>query len=888
MALVSLALSAWRLALPQLQRERLPQLKPVDDQDEQRQRNGEVPHGALEPHGPPGRGGMRAGRERRREQSVRRERNADGRKRGGPQVVVPPEKRRRGDADGQRQPRPPPPLAPRRPHVRAPAADRDEDEQAEGERAPRCGHQPGAQAQAGQGRQPSRRARLGEPLRHFHIGRLGRLQVPRRFVNAADPVERHRGERIRRILIDHAAVPGEGRGRIPAHLAVLVPQPESGLRSDACRGPAFENRPRFVLGLLGTQLGIAIDDGSVAPVGFPVEIRVGVEFLDPQGRVARARMVGSVHQNSPVEGGGRRVVSRRFGPGPRAGGVGRRHSLTKAFRKASGNGGQEGACQRKECERLHSHSVTGRRRPVQMRGVPTGNGLQFVTLKAAYVDFMARTLTPQASAPADPQNVSSKESREGDEARQMREAWMASLDVSNREERFFGLDMQLKALDRFFNLDNQPITQTDSVISRDFSHEVRVVAVAAARIARQARALLREDSNAFTFRSYIEHRMLGDRVRDLFIEEQLRQSTPAESLFLLGESFQNIADVAQALTRLNTVSFPLFSSLGQMISRTISANRFFNPMAGDVFRPEIDRLRSPLVAELVRGIADQRLRKQVTITMLAFFRLLRYLEQIDVDADQRDEVQQAVLVFALIHSETRMLVQYLEKEIPELLAGAEDRPHAEDFQAAADSLAFQCTMEMRKVFQQVLREALSVTNTLKLRGTMAAGAGVLRNFFEQAIIVVVQVFAPQTAGRDVFPGFVSKREQSLRLREDLWVLNKLCDAVEQQILKDGLTAAEFGAAIAPLRQFLSYFQNLSFKFVRYSDHDELERFFMVAQSLTDQTAENLGKLNDFRKKLNYFNRFVETTLGHVRHREELRDLPLDTEHAQRLLDQFLR
>ena len=471
--------------------------------------------------------------------------------------------------------------------------------------------------------------------------------------------------------------------------------------------------------------------------------------------------------------------------------------------------------------------------------------------------------------------------------RKAREAWLASLDLPDRDERLFELETKLKALDRFFNIDNLPINPQDQLITRDFSVEIRAASSFCRDISRLARYLLREEAGAFTFRSYIERQMTSDRTRDAFNAKHVAQETPAESMYLLGAAFQNLADMGQAFTRLNAVSYPLFVAFGQMVSREIAGNRFFNPLADDPFHPSQDKMRNQVVARVVREAGDKELKRELSIALLGFFRLLRYLDFIDVESEKRDDLRASLLVFALIHSESRALIHFLEKEVPQRLAKVRNRKKTILFVEAADSLAFQFSMEMRKVYQQILRDLLGSGSLARLRSAVNSAAGIMRNFCEQSVVLVVQTFEPTVRGRELFPGFVSKVEQSVRLREDIWVLNKLCDYVEQQLAKEPLSPDEFEEAVRPLSEFVDYFMGLSFKFVRYSDHDEMERFFILVKSSTKALAENALKLADFRKKVNYFNRFVETTLGHIRHRQELQDLPLDSDHARRLLDQYL-
>ena len=62
-----------------------------------------------------------------------------------------------------------------------------------------------------------------------------------------------------------------------------------------------------------------------------------------------------------------------------------------------------------------------------------------------------------------------------DESQHARDAWVKSLELEGKEELLFEIDMLLRGLDRFFNLDNLFFTNREEIIQRDFTDEMGIV-----------------------------------------------------------------------------------------------------------------------------------------------------------------------------------------------------------------------------------------------------------------------------------------------------------------------------------------------------------------------------------------------------------------------------
>jgi len=94
-----------------------------------------------------------------------------------------------------------------------------------------------------------------------------------------------------------------------------------------------------------------------------------------------------------------------------------------------------------------------------------------------------------------------------------------------------------------------------------------------------------------------------------------------------------------------------------------------------------------------------------------------------------------------------------------------------------------------------------------------------------------------------------------------------------------------------LRDFIIYFQNLSFTLLRYTDLEPFDEFARYIFNLYEDCIEKKKieeeKINQLKEKIHTFRIYVETTLSHVNNRAELRDVPFHTEGAKELLEQFI-
>ncbi len=474
-----------------------------------------------------------------------------------------------------------------------------------------------------------------------------------------------------------------------------------------------------------------------------------------------------------------------------------------------------------------------------------------------------------------------------------RNRWFFSLEVEKKQEKLFELEVLLKGLDRFFNLDNQPISDPGQVLSREFSNQLRILRDAVFRVIVLSRILLPDhEARSLHFKNYVETRLASDFQRAQMIERTLSQRTPVESLYVLCHSFINFHEILNNILNLQDQSYFIFHHLEQLISREIAANRFFNPFKAAGFAPHYDVIQSPRISHIVRTIPDSTVKRYTSMSFLMLYKLLRYLSFIPSESADLDTLKNSLLIYALIRSEGLQLGALFENELPQQISRAHGIPGStrDDLLKFLDPSAYQIKAEIHKIFQLELRDAATQEDPNILRTGITRSRGLLTTMFQQIIVRLAQIFEPELEGKDLFRDYISRLEQSLKLRKDVWLFKRIIENLEGVIEECEPNAEHVPIieAVKTLRNFIFYYQNISFQFVRSSDRDDFYSFFQIVDGLPPSAAESPENFEPFKHELHSFKLFLETTLSNINNRSELRDLPFGTEEGERLLAQFLK
>ena len=187
------------------------------------------------------------------------------------------------------------------------------------------------------------------------------------------------------------------------------------------------------------------------------------------------------------------------------------------------------------------------------------------------------------------------------------------------------------------------------------------------------------------------------------------------------------------------------------------------------------------------------------------------------------------------------------------------------------SVHYQYTMELRRVYRAELRGIFEKRSLHQIRSRVENSAGILRNLTEQCLIQVAQIWRPELKGEDIFDGFVTKAEQSTRLREDLYVLKRV------------LTACADKGECGTLENVMKHFEAETFRLLRYDYLKEIATYFGDLRTLSGRATEKAK----FAEKCHQLSILAGTTIGQVNNRAELLDRPFNLEKAEAVVRQYI-
>jgi hypothetical protein len=392
--------------------------------------------------------------------------------------------------------------------------------------------------------------------------------------------------------------------------------------------------------------------------------------------------------------------------------------------------------------------------------------------------------------------------------------WLEQVEASERTQDLFELEMWLRSFERFFRIRNQPLSdkETEKLAIRNWSEELRLVDNVILRVVQLCSSILTEEQvNETRFGQYVESYVRKDEAIDPYVEKLLRQATPEAGLTLLRESFEDVHLVLTDLVRIARIRYATFASIGRMIYREIRRSHLLALLIDKKFKPIHDRIRNPTIAATIRRVEEPLARKQIAKVFLEIFRLLHYLTFADPSRIEEGNLKNTILVFSLTTSEARFLLAFIEKRLMRNL------DPANRFYQVCDSLVYCLPLELKKVINTELLDISVARQTDNVRARVENSHGILRDCFQQAIVQLAQALEEELDGSDIFPDFMTKLDQSVRLRDSLALL--VSAVREFRSAKDELTARK-------MKEGISRFYDEQMKYLMYRDWAGFELFFI--------------------------------------------------------------
>jgi hypothetical protein len=427
--------------------------------------------------------------------------------------------------------------------------------------------------------------------------------------------------------------------------------------------------------------------------------------------------------------------------------------------------------------------------------------------------------------------------------------WTDQVAGSGKAAELFELEMWLRSFERFFRIGAAPGTERESraLALRNWSEELRLVDNAILRVVQLATSILSEEQVDLTrFDRYVEASFARDESLDPYIEKLVRYTTPEAALTLLRESFEDLHLLLVDLVRLSRLPYATFHAVGKILYREVRRSDLVAMIIDKKFKPVHDRVHNRRVARLIRGIESLNERRHAAKVFLELFRLLHYLEYTDPGHLPESQLRDTILPFALVTSETRLLLGYIEKKV---LKGHEISTPVDQ---VYDSFVYCLPLELRKVVNTELSDISVTRQADNLRTRVENSHGILKDCFQQSIVQLAQAFDPGVDGARIFPDFIARRDQSVRLRDGLVEVIRAIRVFQ---------AEKTEASATHMKDGISAFYDHYIKYLMYRDWSGFELFYIEILK-----CGSMGALGQIAHR---FETFLVTLLREVQKRSLL-------------------
>jgi hypothetical protein len=425
--------------------------------------------------------------------------------------------------------------------------------------------------------------------------------------------------------------------------------------------------------------------------------------------------------------------------------------------------------------------------------------------------------------------------------------------AAGKATELFELEMWLRSFERFFRIGSQPLSEreTRALAARNWSEELRLVDNALLRVVQLAGSILSEEQvDLARFDRYVESNLTVEEGLDPYIEKLVRHTLPETALTLLRESFEDLHLLLLDLVKLSRLPYTTFSAVGMIVYREVRRSDLLALLIDKKFKPVHDRIGNPAVRRIIRGIPDPGERRQAAKVFLELFRLLHYLDYTDPVQLPEEQLRDTILIFALVVSETRLLLSYIERSV---LKG---RDTALPLYQVYDSFVYCIPLELKKVVNTELTDISVTRQSENVRTRVENSHGILKDCFQQSVVQLGQALDPSIDGSRIFPDFSARRDQSVALRDGLVTVVR--GLREFQERKDEASAAA-------MKDSISEFYDHHIKYLMFRDWSGFELFYIEILKC--------GSIPALQQIAHRFETFLVTLLREVQKRSLLQGAP---------------
>lgn len=310
----------------------------------------------------------------------------------------------------------------------------------------------------------------------------------------------------------------------------------------------------------------------------------------------------------------------------------------------------------------------------------------------------------------------------------------------------------------------------------------------------------------------------------------------------------------EGLLRAAPLKFGEWTSWCALLSGKLKTSPTYDKLIGNAEKTGDEFVPEPLLRLLKSKTLSTAEQSDLDVILRRFSRILKWLSVIGRMLRNDEPLKPSLLIFARIYEQTQEMIGYINNR---LLRFPDEE--AELF-GSLDGAAYTASIELKKVFNQELMGIVAIRPSPTVYARIETAYALLNDSFQQILAGFARLIDPSTDPATIFPNFITKFEQSMVLRKDMWKILQSVRAAEHNPDK---------ARIDRVNRDLTAFLHETLGFMFYKDKETVERF--VEEILIARDKKDLVPI------LHRFGAYLETLFGQINMRSVLLSHPFDAE-----------
>jgi hypothetical protein len=379
-----------------------------------------------------------------------------------------------------------------------------------------------------------------------------------------------------------------------------------------------------------------------------------------------------------------------------------------------------------------------------------------------------------------------------------------------RYDYLFELETWIKGLEAFLQIENLPLSAEERgrTAIRNYVDEIAIARDALIFVGRVTQKLLGEGKEDFA--SFIQY--LERQINAAGADPGRRELRIARAEIEIADAVEKIEDFSRIfdeLARSRYIGHSVYLAAGRALMRTLRED----PNLGIFFRedllPLFDSVDKRALSRIMSRVTDRRSKRELGTLFVGLFKGLHYADVAAASMARAASRRRTLVLFSRIWSLAHSLSDYIRSRL------LEGEPADSGRADVLDRLLFSTEMELRKVLEGELVDVAHLKESRLAQERMENACGILRDLFQQNILALAEAYSGPVDAKRIFPEHVTRRQQSLRLREELWSLVVSCRRFQESSDKKRLEA---------FSDDLAAFRRGGMRYLMFKDWSAFDRF----------------------------------------------------------------